>query len=125
LVNWLVSRKYLEQVWQVPVGVTDLQFLDSKRYGEEYENDMFVADVNNGNIYHFDLNDKRTELSVRSDLKDEVADKTADITFGQGFGGITDMQIGSDGYLYVLTINRFHENNAGTIYRTVPVPIST
>ena len=44
-----------EFVWSVPVGVTSLVFLDSDKFGERYENDLFVADINNGNIYHFDL----------------------------------------------------------------------
>ena len=113
-----------EFVWQIPIGVTALQFLDSDKYGEEYENDMFVGDITHGNIYHFDLNGNRTELSLPSQLEDKVANnllEAKDVIFGQGFGGITDMVVGPDGYLYVLAINRFREDNAGTIYRIVPI----
>ena len=40
------------------------------------------------------------------------------LVFGTGFdGGITDLQVGPDGYLYVLTF-------AGAIYRIVPVSSS-
>jgi glucose/arabinose dehydrogenase len=113
-----------EFVWGEPIGVTDLEFLDTDKYGEEYENDMFVGDVNNGNIYRFELSDGRDELSLGDDLKDKIADtpeELGDVIFAQGFGGITDIEVGPDGYLYVLAINRLQEDNAGTIYRIVPV----
>jgi aldose sugar dehydrogenase len=113
-----------EFVWTIPVAPTAINFLDSKLYGPEYENDMFVADVNNGNIYHFDLNENRTELSLIGPLKDKVADKPSEldeIAFARGFGGITDLQVGPDGYLYVLTLEDYtNEKYAGTIYRILP-----
>jgi aldose sugar dehydrogenase len=115
-----------EFVWEIPVGVTALQFLNSDKYGEEYENDMFVGDVNNGNIYRFDLNGElnRTELLVNEPLDDKVADNPDEISsvvFATGSGGITDLQVGPDGYLYILST---HKNSAtpgeGTIYKIVP-----
>jgi hypothetical protein len=42
-------------------------------------------------------------------LTDKVADNIKeykDIIFAEGFGGITDLEIGPDRYLYILT---FHE----------------
>ena len=36
------------------------------------------------------------------------------LIFGQGFGGITDIQVGLDGYLYVLSYT-------GSIYRILPI----
>ena len=54
-----------EFVWNIPVGVTALKFFDSDKLGKKYENDLFVADIHNGNVYHFDLNKKRTGLSFR------------------------------------------------------------
>ena len=45
------------------VDPTAIRFLNSDKLGEQYENDMFVGDIVNGNIYHFDLNKKRTELN--------------------------------------------------------------
>jgi glucose/arabinose dehydrogenase len=112
--------------WEIPVGVTALQFLDSDKYGEEYENDMFVGDVNNGNIYHFDLNEEvnRTELLVSEPLDDKVADnpdEASTILFATGSGGITDLQVGPDGYLYALsTIRNSATPGEGTIYKIVP-----
>ena len=45
--------------------------------------------------------------------------KQAGVTIGQGFGVITDMQVGpDDGYLYILTLN-------GSIYRILPISSSS
>jgi aldose sugar dehydrogenase len=115
-----------EFTWEVPVGVTALQFLDSDKYGEEYKNDMFVGDVNNGNIYHFDLNGQinRTELLLDEPLDDKIADnpdESNSIVFASGSGGITDMQVGPDGYLYVLSTQKNSADpGEGTIYKIVP-----
>jgi hypothetical protein len=35
-------------------------------------NDLFVADVNNRNIYHFDLNENRIELYLDGILEDKT-----------------------------------------------------
>jgi hypothetical protein len=86
------------------------------------ENDLFIADGNNGNIYHFDLNNDRTELVLQGPLKDKVADNVSEnkeIIWAKGFGVITDMQVGpNDGYLYILSVNL--PQDRGTIYRIVP-----
>jgi glucose/arabinose dehydrogenase len=44
-----------------------------------------------------------------ADNRDEVSV----VTFGTGFGGITDIETGLDGYLYILTFG-------GDLYRIVP-----
>jgi aldose sugar dehydrogenase len=73
----------------------------------------------NGNIYHFELNKERTELLLpfNNSISDKVvsSNETYDvIIFGEGFGGITDIEVGpGDGYLYILTFN----DRQGTIYR--------
>ena len=93
--------------WVYQVGPTAIKFLNSDKLGEEYENDMFVADVNNGYIYHFDLNEDRTELILEGPLEDKIAhtpEEMESTIFAEGFGGgITDLQVGPDGYLYALT----------------------
>jgi glucose/arabinose dehydrogenase len=83
--------------------------------GNRYENDMFVADSNSGRIYHFDLNRNRTELTLKGALADNIADdetELKEVIFAQGFGPIADLEIGLDGYLYVLT-----NEESGSIYR--------
>jgi glucose/arabinose dehydrogenase len=126
LVNFDGKGEYSdpEFVWNTPIGVTAIQFLDSEKYGKEYENDMLVGDVNNGNIYHFDLNIERTGLLLEGKLKDKIADnprEAEEVVFGKGFGGIMDMDMGPDGYLYILAITKFKDDNTGTIYRIVPI----
>jgi aldose sugar dehydrogenase len=51
-----------EFIWNQTIGVTALKFLNSDKLGKQYKDDMFVGDINNGNIYHFDLNKNRTEI---------------------------------------------------------------
>jgi aldose sugar dehydrogenase len=100
-----------EFVWNYTVGLTALKFLNSSIYGEEYEDDMFVGDFNNGNLYHFELNEEqdRTELSLGGDLEDKVADTQQELEeklFGEGFTAITDIEVSPDGYLYILSLHR-------------------
>ena len=54
-----------EFIWNSPVAPTGLKFFPSITYGPAYENDLFVADANTGRIYHFNLNENRTELKAR------------------------------------------------------------
>ena len=37
-----------------------------------------------------------------------------DVIFGDGFGGVTDLTVGPDGYLYVVSIGQ------GKIFRIMP-----
>jgi len=114
--------------WLTPIGVTDIEFLKSSKLGNRYANNIFVGDINNGNLYYFELNKDRTGLrfGYNSDydnneaalLSDLVADDKAEVStiiFGKGFGGITDIKTGpEDGFLYILSYFN------GSIYRIVP-----
>jgi glucose/arabinose dehydrogenase len=109
-----------EFTWDKSVAPTALKFLTSSKLGAQYANDMFVGDANFGNIYHFDLNQNRTGLRLDGLLVDKVAEKVEElgnIIFGKGFGVITDLQVGPDGYLYVLV----YDKDDGRIYRISPV----
>jgi len=102
--------------WLDPVAVTDIEFLESSSLGESYSNNVFVGDNNNGNLYYFRMNPDRSAL-VLDNLPDFVVDneeEQSSIIFGNGFGPITDLETGPDGYLYVLS------HDAGIIYRIVP-----
>jgi aldose sugar dehydrogenase len=107
-------------VWKHTVGPTAIKFLTSDRLGKKYQNDLFVGCVNLGVIFHFDLNKDRTKLILNGTLKDRVADNNneelQDIIFASGLGRITDIEIGPDGYMYVLSA---YEDKA-TIFRIVP-----
>ena len=104
--------------WNKTIGPTAIKFLDSGKLGDQYENDMFVADIDNGNIYHFQLNHQRDGLVLSGALVDKVADnpqESQQAVFATGFGGVTDLQVGpEDGDLYVLSFT------GGAIYRIVP-----
>ena len=96
---------------------TAITFLNSDKLGTQYENDMFVGSVKGGRIFNFDLNDDRTELDLDSPLDDKVADsadESEDVTFAYGFDIVTDLEVGPDGYLYVVSLGQ------GAIYRIVP-----
>ena len=70
-----------EFTWKQTVGVTSIKFLDSDKLGKDYQNDMFVGDFNNGNLYHFDLSEDRNQLLLNGPLKDKIAnnqDRTAE-----------------------------------------------
>lgn len=106
--------------WEPSLGVTDLEFFDSKKLGDKYENNLFVGDINDGNIYFFEMNNTRTGLDfsnpdIHQDLVSNEEEKDS-ITWGRGFEGITDLETGPDGYLYVLTFDQ-ERDGEGEIYR--------
>ena len=116
LVNF-PNSKYRDPVlsFKDPIGITDIEFLSSEKLGMEYANNVFVGDFNNGNIYRFELNDKRDDFKIDvPGLADHIVDNDNELdslVFGKGFAGITDIKTGPDGYLYILSFND------GTIYR--------
>ena len=93
--------------WLKTVGPTGIAFLGSTQLGGQYENDIFVGDINNGNLYHFKPNSTRSGLLFQSPtLGDLVADDSnelQELIFGTGFGGVTDLKVGPDGLLYILS----------------------
>ncbi|HZD82788.1 MAG TPA: PQQ-dependent sugar dehydrogenase [Nitrososphaeraceae archaeon] len=108
-----------EFIWFKPVAPTALKFFDSEKLGKLYQNNMFVGDIKNGNLYNFKLNQDRTGLVLNdTTLSNKISNTPQDsqpLILASGFdGGITDLQVGpEDGYLYVLTF-------AGSIYRITP-----
>lgn len=108
-----------ELVWANTAGPTAVKFLESTELGTTYENDMFVGDVHNGRIYHFDLSPDRKDLILPQALSSRVIEKpsspgVSSIVFGEGFGGITDLETGPDGNLYVVSIG------LGSIFQISP-----
>lgn len=102
--------------WLRPVGVTDLAFLESANLGKKYENNIFTGEINGGRLFFFQVNEERDGLVLEGAVSDLVADNSDELSasvLGTGFGGITDIETGPDGYLYILSYN-------GNIYRIVP-----
>jgi aldose sugar dehydrogenase len=118
LVDFNNKGKYSspEFTWDRSVAPTALEFLNTNKLGSEYENDILVGDIKSGNIYIFNLSKNRKSLDLNEPLDDKVADKKEELSsiiFGHGFGGITDLEVGPDGYLYVLA----YDKEDGRIYR--------
>ena len=110
-----------EFVWDKPVAPTALAFLDSDKLGQQYTNDIFVGSAKKGTLFHFDLKPDRESLDLIGDLADLVYSKKDDsnkIVFGENFGVITDLKVGPDGYLYV--VSGTGETGKGAIYKIVP-----
>jgi aldose sugar dehydrogenase len=95
-----------EFTWIPTVAPTALVFFTSDNYGADYKNTLFVGDANTGTLYHFKLNAKRSALELDGMLNDKIANSANEIknvTFATGFGRITDVDLGPDGNLYVLS----------------------
>jgi aldose sugar dehydrogenase len=96
--------------WLQTVGPTAIGFMNSAKLGIDYQNDVFVGDINNGNLYRFKVNAGRNGFDFTTvGLMDLVADSSAElqeVIFGTGFGGITDIKVGPDGLLYVLSFGQ-------------------
>ena len=102
-----------EFTWKQTAAVTSIKFLDSDKLGKEYQNDMFVGDFNTGNLYHFGISEDRNQLLLDGPLEDRIADNQDELQnaiLGHGFNAITDIEVGPDGYLYLLSY-------AGEIFR--------
>lgn len=118
LVDFDGTGKYSppELIWNMPIAPTALKFYNSEKMGNDYKNDLFVADANTGSIYHFDLNENRSSLKLQGPLKDKIVEDISELNdaiFANGFGRITDMELGPDGYFYVVS----SEDEGTVVYR--------
>ncbi len=109
--------------WLDTNSPTALSFIDTEPFSN-YRDSLFVGDFVSGQIFSFPLNADRDgfDFSLFPALQDLVADDNAErdlLTFGSGFGppfgGITDIKVGPDGFLYIVSIGD------GAIYRILPV----
>jgi glucose/arabinose dehydrogenase len=134
LVNFLGSH-YADPLfsWADSVAPTDIEFFSSSKLGDGYKNNIFVGDVRKGNLYFFEVNENRDGIDLNpaqqiaglSDFVVDTEEELSSVTFGSGFGGITDIETGPDGFLYVLSYYKESEspelnlkfNNNGTIYK--------
>lgn len=105
-----------EFVWVKKPVVTGMKFLTSDKLGKQYQNDLFIGGFLDGRIYHFSLNADRTHLELPQSLSSRSLassdlTKAEPIIFGEGFGGISNLVVSPDGYLYVISVG------TGNIYR--------
>ena len=72
-----------------------------------------MGDFHNGFLYLFELSRQRTELDLTGTLGDRIVDNVVELKqniFGLGFGGVTDVEVGPDGYLYILSLFKGGDN---------------
>jgi aldose sugar dehydrogenase len=125
LINFNGKGQYSspELTWDETIAPTAIAFLHSDKLGTQYENDMFVGTVKD-RLLHFKLDEpNRTELILNGTLSDRVADTVEDVegvTFAEGLGIVTDVKVGPDGYLYIVSGARSQE---GKIYRILPAVV--
>jgi aldose sugar dehydrogenase len=124
--------------WKEVVAPTAIEFINSSKLGDVFKDNIFVGDYKNGNLYFFKVNNTRDGISLDTDnkgvhiqqhnnrslianstvnLSDLVVDNNDELSaliFGTGFGSITDIKIGQDGYLYIVSFRD------GILYRIVP-----
>ena len=108
--------------WFESIGVTDLVFVPSdNKLGKEYEGNLFVGEINSGYLYRFVLNQSRTGLLLNGSLSDGVANNNIEkleTAFARiKGGGITDLEIGPDGLVYIVS-------STGKIMRLEPMDSS-
>jgi hypothetical protein len=106
-----------EFTWEAVVSPTGLDFAQFNEI-DDYDNSLFVGDCNTGNLYKFELNENRDGFEFTSSfLQDNVInfnENMDEIIIGTGFGCITDIERGPDGFLYVVSLSE------STIFRILP-----
>jgi len=103
--------------WEKPVAPTGLEFAQFHEI-DNYDSSLFVGDCNTGNLYKFELNENRDGFEFTSPfLQDNVINKDEamdEIIIGTGFGCVTDIERGPDGFLYIVSLSE------ATIFRILP-----
>ena len=103
--------------WEKVVAPTGLDFAQFHEI-DNYDNSLFVGDCNTGNLYKFELNEDRNGFEFSSTfLQDKMVNKNEtmdEIIIGTGFGCVTDIERGPDGFLYVVSLSE------ATVFRILP-----
>ena len=95
-----------EFTWEeviAPVAINFGKFKETSKF----DNSVFVGDCNTGNLYKFELNETRDGFEFSSEeLQDKIVnpnDSMKEIIIGTGFGCISDIERGPDGFLYLIS----------------------
>lgn len=102
--------------WLTTIAPTGIALPFGSGLGHYYDDKVIVGDANLGQLYAFPLNAGRTALDLTgfSGVADLVADSVSErnqFRIGSGFVSITDLEVGPDGNLYVVSIAQ------GTVWR--------
>jgi glucose/arabinose dehydrogenase len=107
-----------EFTWTNTIAPTAILFPFGSALGASFDDSVLIADSNLGQIYEFPLNVSRDGFDLAAPLDDLIADTSAEtdlLAIGDGFFVITDLDLGPDGLVYVLSLG------TGSIY-TLPEP---
>lgn len=103
--------------WEKPVAPTAISFVESDSL-PSLKNSVLVGDCINGNLYKFELDQKRDGFVFKSpQLQHDVVNVGVpmdEIIYGTGLGCITDIKVGPDGLVYIVSLSD------GVIYRLAP-----
>jgi aldose sugar dehydrogenase len=113
--------------WEKTIAPTGIEFVNSKLFSS-YDDHILVGACGTGQLFKFKLNEDRNGFTFSTPhLQDLVAnlinnesgekefESLDEIIFGDGFGCITDVKFGPDGFLYVVSITD------NSIYRIMPI----
>jgi glucose/arabinose dehydrogenase len=103
------------------IGITSIVFPVGSSLPAAYDDRVLVGDINNGHLYALPLDGSRMgfDLTGFPGLADAVAEdatEAAPLVVGFAFGGITDLEVGPDGDVYVVSFS-------GSVYRLGPAPV--
>ncbi|MCS7209210.1 MAG: PQQ-dependent sugar dehydrogenase [Fimbriimonadales bacterium] len=116
---YLPNSYYADPIfsWLQPIGVTSIVFVRSARFDANLRDTALVGENNNSGLYRFVPNATRNDFVLTGALADRVADSIAERglpQIGIDWGVVTDLRIGPDGYLYVVSLF------ANRVYRIRP-----
>jgi hypothetical protein len=100
--------------WYTPIGVAAICFLRSARFDADLRDQCVIGESVNGRLYLFQMNTNRNGFRFTDTrLYDLVADSSEERdlnAWGLNWGVASDLKIGPDGYLYVVShlANRIH-----------------
>ncbi len=102
--------------WLTTIAPTGIVLPSGSGLGGGYDHVVIVGDSNLGQLYALPLNAARTAFDLAgfagvSDLVADDANERNQFRIGSGFGSITDLTIGPDRNLYIVSISN------GTVYR--------
>lgn len=108
-----------EMSWKYEVAPGGIGFVDGRSLGPQFEGDMFVAAarpfLEGGHLFRLQLTGNRRAVAVDDRrLEDRVADnrhkweitESESLLIGRNFGVGTDVQMGRDGRLYIVSLDR-------------------
>jgi len=89
------------------IAPTSILVMSTDKVRPEEKNEMLVADNNTGSIYMYAMNPARDGFVLSGAVADKVADSAAERNLnriGTNWGVTTDLEIGPDGYIYVVNL---------------------